>query len=198
MIDAVRGALPERPTAPTTTMSHREVAPFRAPLIVGLVRELAIGRLAALPPELAAQLTVVTYESAVGAPGDEPARPAGDWRSVDPERPYRDRLAALGGAARAGGLGRLLSAARAPKAELERRELIAHRDELRRQTIDEFLVASWEAAGRPPQVLALDADDVTIVAPLLGAGPELAPGGLRWLVDRWDEAGRPITHPEPA
>jgi len=34
-------AEPPRPTAPTTPMSHREVAPFRAPLIVGLVRELA-------------------------------------------------------------------------------------------------------------------------------------------------------------
>ena len=32
--------------------------------------------------------------------------------------------------------------------------------ELRQRTIDEFLVASWEAAGRPPHVLALDADVV--------------------------------------
>jgi hypothetical protein len=198
MIDAARGKLPERPALPMTPGPAGEAALFRVPLVVGLMRELAVSRLATIPPALAGQLTVVTYEPQGGtiageaAPGDQPALPAGSWRSFDPERTYRDRLAALGGPARpGGGLGRLFSAARAPRAELERRDLIARRDELRRQTIDAFLVASWESAGRPLHILALDADDVTIVAPILVAGAALAPGGLRWLVDRWDEAGRP-------
>lgn len=218
MIDATRGALPERPGVRATPDRAPGAAPFRAPLVVGLVHELAVSRLASIPPALAAQLTVVTFEPSAGttageaASGDRPTPPAGSWRSFDPEQRYRDRLAALGGPVRGGGgpgeparrggglgrlvrggggLGRLFSAARAPRAELERRDLIARRDELRRQTIDAFLVASWESAGRPPHVLALDADDVAIVAPLVGAGAGLAPGGLRWLVDRWDESGRP-------
>jgi hypothetical protein len=193
MIDAARGVLPERPAPPSPLSLGGEAAQFRAPLVVGLVPELAASRLATLPPALAALLTVVTYEPGGGATGGAAtALPPGSWRFFDPERPYHERLAALGGPARSGGgLGRFLSAARSPKSELERRDLIAHRDELRRQTIDAFLVASWESANRPPHVLALDADDMTIVAPLIAAGARLAPGGLRWLVDRWDEAGRP-------
>ena len=183
-------------------------APFRPPLVVGLVRRLAVERLAALPPALAGRLTVVTTASATTAvgPGPEPAAwarepageepagalPAGHWLDLDPELDYRRRLAGLGRPTKPGGaLGRLLSIAASPKAERERRDLIARRPELRRQTTESFLRSAWEEAGRPPFVLALDADDILVVEPLLAAGARLAPGGLRWLVDRWDEAGRP-------
>lgn len=189
-------------------------APFAPPLIVGLARKLAIGRIADLPPGLAARLTIVTSapaperaeasdrapasERGAAAEGraEEPAMaevlPAGRWLDLDPERTYRERLAALGGPAPTGGrLGRLLSAARAPQTVLERRDLVAHRAELRRRTTESFLRSAWEEAGRPRFVLALDADDVLVVEPILAAGARLAPGGLRWLVDRWDEAGRP-------
>ena len=176
-------------------------APFRPPLVVGLVRRLAIERLAALPPGLAGRLTVVTSApvaeagtaSAVAAgAGPAGALPAGRWLDLDPELDYRRRLAELGRPTKPGGaLGRLLSIATSPKAERERRDLIARRPELRRQATESFLRSAWEEAGRPPFVLALDADDVLVVEPLLAAGARLAPGGLRWLVDRWDEAGRP-------
>jgi glycosyltransferase involved in cell wall biosynthesis len=39
-------------------------------------------------------------------------------------------------------------------------------------------------------LVGLDADDVLAIEPALGAGVDLAPGGLRWVADRWDEAGR--------
>ncbi len=174
-------ATPETPAAD---------AVFAAPMVVGLARELAASRLATLPPDLVAQLTVVTSEVAVGA-GAAPS-PSGRWLGLDPERTYRERLAALGGPVPSGGgFARLLSAAKSPRAELERRDLIARRDELRRQTTDAFLREAWESAGRPEFVLGFDADDMIVVEPLLVAGARLAPGGLRWLVDRWDAAGRP-------
>ncbi len=189
-IDARRAAdRGPRPAIDRPAPGHR----FTPPLVVGLVRELALGRLASLPPDLAGVLIVVTHPATEGA---APA-PSERWLELDPERTYRDRLAELGGPVRAGPgssvLGRLLMVARAPRAELERRALTGRRDELRRQTIDAFLLAAWETAGRPPFVLPLDADDILAVDPLLDTGARLAPGGLRWLVDRWDEAGRPTT-----
>ena len=36
-------------------------------------------------------------------------------------------------------------------------------------------------------LVALDADDVLAAESALGDGVDLAPGGLRWLADRWDE-----------
>jgi hypothetical protein len=39
--------------------------------------------------------------------------------------------------------------------------------------------------------VAVGADDVAVVASALGADAALAPGGLRWLADAWDAAGRP-------
>ncbi len=180
-------------------------APFRPPLVVGLVRRLAIERLATLPPGLADGLTVVTSAPPVGEAGTASAvvagatgtgaadvLPAGRWLDLDPELDYRRRLAELGPPAKPGGaLGRLLSIATSPKADRERRDLIARRSELRRQATESFLRSAWDEAGRPPFVLALDADDILAVEPLLAAGARLAPGGLRWLVDRWDEADRP-------
>lgn len=210
MVGGGRGTASHRPAADragAVTGGARDAepaapVPFGPPLIVGLVRSLAMSRLAALPPGLAHRLTVVTSTPAAevgetgGVRGAETAPangvPAGRWLDLDPERAYRRRLAELGGPAPAGGgLRRLLSAARAPKTERERRNLIARRAELRRQATELFLRAAWEEAGRPAFVLALDADDVLAVEPLLAAGARLAPGGLRWLVDRWDEAGRP-------
>jgi len=179
-------------------------APFRPPLVVGLVRRLAIERLAVLPPGLAGCLAIVTSAPAAGTvvgAGAEPAAgtrepagalPTGRWLELDPELDYRRRLAELGRPTKPGGaLGRFLSIATSPKAERERRDLVARRPELRRQATESFLRSAWEEAGRPPFVLALDADDVLAAEPLLAAGARLAPGGLRWLVDRWDEAGRP-------
>jgi len=166
--------------------SAAAIDPAAAPLVVGLVRELAARRLAALPPELVAHLTIATFAE------PEPRRPQpGHWLEHDPEREYRDRLAALGGPLADSPARRLLSAVRAPRREAARRDLIARHADVRSAGIDAFLRSAWAAAGRPAFVLALDADDVLVVAPLIAAGARLAPGGLRWLADRWDEAGRP-------
>jgi hypothetical protein len=166
--------------------SARNVDPAATPLVVGLVRELASRRLAALPPELVARLTVATFAE------PEPRRPQpGRWFEHDPERDYLDRLGALGGPLADSSAGRFLSAVRSPRREAARRDLIARRADVRREGIDAFLLSAWAAAGRPEFVLALDADDVLVVRALVAAGARLAPGGLRWLVDRWDEAGRP-------
>jgi hypothetical protein len=37
-------------------------------------------------------------------------------------------------------------------------------------------------------LVGLDADDVLAIEPAIGGGVDLAPGGLRWLADRDDEA----------
>ncbi len=182
-------------------------AAFEPPLVVGLVRELAARRLDALPPELLAGLTIATLAE------PEPRRPQpGRWLEHDPEREYLTRLEELGGPLAPTTGGRIISALRSPRREAARRDLIAHRADVRRDSLEAFLRSAWESAGRPRHVLALDADDMLAVGSLVAGsaglirdasatdaapaevprpGPSLAPGGLRWLVDRWDEAGRP-------
>jgi glycosyltransferase involved in cell wall biosynthesis len=193
---------------------------FEGPLVVGLARDLTSKRLAVLPPELLAGLTIATLAE------PEPRTPQpGRWLEHDPEREYFDRLAALGGPLAPTPTGRLVAALRSPRTDMARRDLIARRADVRRESLEAFLRTAWEQAGRPRYVLALDADDVLAAASLGGTGagdstpsdstpggsttgdeaasrsspteggppraPSLAPGGLRWLVDRWDEAGRP-------
>jgi hypothetical protein len=51
-------------------------------------------------------------------------------------------------------------------------------------------VAAGSLEGRAI-VVAVGADDVVVVVSALGARDDLAPGGLRWLADAWDAAGRP-------
>jgi hypothetical protein len=110
---------------------------------------------------------------------------------IDPERDYRERLAALGAPAPAGRVARLARLLSAPGPERERRRLAAARAEMRIACVTRLIREAWVAAGRPGTVLALDADDLLAVRQLLGPeGPALAPGGLRWLVDAWDAAGR--------
>ncbi|MFM2105234.1 MAG: hypothetical protein RL338_266 [Chloroflexota bacterium] len=168
-------------------MRGRVAGTFQAPLVVGLSRELIADRLAPLPAALRERLTVATH------PGEAELPPAlvGTWVEIDPERDYRERLAALGAPAPAGRVARLARLLSAPGPERERRRLAAARAEMRIACVTRLIREAWVAAGRPGTVLALDADDLLAVRQLLGPeGPALAPGGLRWLVDAWDAAGR--------
>ncbi|HEX9044725.1 MAG TPA: glycosyltransferase family 4 protein [Candidatus Limnocylindrales bacterium] len=171
---------------------------WRPPLVVALVRELAVTRLGALPPELLSQLTVVTYPPAGNRSSPDPS-PIGHWLVLDPERDYLERLAALGGPIPANRFEHARQALASPTKERLRKELIAHRADVRRESTTRILGDAWTSAGRPGHVVALDADDLIAIEPLVRAGaspgraggPSVAPGGLRWLVDWWDELGRP-------
>lgn len=176
-----------------------ETGEWRPPLVVALVRELAVTRLGGLPPELLAQMTVVTHPPVTGRNDGDPT-PVGRWLVLDPERDYLDRLEALGGPIPVSRLAHARQALASPTKERARKALIARRAEVRRESTTRILGEAWASAGRPEHVLALDADDLIAVEPLVRAGasmggrggPSVAPGGLRWLVDWWDELGRPI------
>ncbi len=176
---------------------------FRPPLVVALSRGPGTGQLADLPPDLARQLTAVTSVVEGGRPA-EPLPEAVRWLELDAENPYRARLAALSGGQPRSGFGRLLGAPRARIDRWRRKRLFAQREAMRRQTMIDFLRSAWTKArdqsegsspDAPTCVVAIDANDVLAVAPLLASGIELAPGALRWLVDRWDAAGRPDAIP---
>lgn len=65
---------------------------------------------------------------------------------------------------------------------------------MRRATVQAATLEAWRAhrAGVSPAeagwLVACDAEDVDAAAQAIGAGAPLAPGGLRWLADRWSSA----------
>jgi D-inositol-3-phosphate glycosyltransferase len=174
--------------------------PLPAILVVSLLRAAAARRVAALPPSLASRLTVATtvartVEAAERA-GLLPAGPR--WVEIDPYTAYASGLAALGGLPdpRRSGLRRLVSACVHPRRTVLRRRLVRERPALWAGAERAAVRAAWGdvagAAGeRRAVVVAVGADDVAVVASALGADAALAPGGLRWLADAWDAAGRP-------
>jgi len=66
--------------------------------------------------------------------------------------------------------------------EADPRQETLHPGELARRLRDAVGGSGW--------LVGLDADDVLAAGPALGAGVDLAPGGLRWLADRRDELGQ--------
>lgn len=164
-------------------------------LVICMRRPIAARRIAALPPSLASRLTVVTTTEVGEREGALPAGPR--WIEIDPDLPYTRRLAALGGPleARRTTVQRLVAACLHPRRTVLRRRLLAERPALRAAAERDGILAAWRgvasAAGREPAtVVAVGAEDVVAAADALGAGGVLAPGGLRWLADRWDAAGR--------
>jgi hypothetical protein len=188
-----------------------DVAAFRLPLVVALNRAATPGELSDLPSRLAARLTGITSAIPPAAAAAESAAlpPLGRWIELDAERPYRERRAAMG-RVRPGWFGRLMAFGQRPIVRWQRERLVARREQMRRQTTIDALRAAWEEvnesgrtggpdaagdSGAPSEeralALAIDADDALAVSSLAGYGIELAPGSVRWLVDRWDAAGRP-------
>ena len=181
---------------------------FRLPLVLALARGQAIERVALLPAALRDRLTIVTSPRGRYA-DDRELPPWGTWLELDQERFYRDALAELEQSARpTGGFGRLKAALGGPNIERLRKDLAARKDDVRRDGTRRFLEQAAaripaagdgrpggaSASGRaadPPWIVALDADDIVLAATRGGSAGRVAPGGLRWLADAWDAAGRP-------
>jgi hypothetical protein len=188
-----------RPAAPWAAAEGPDRAPFTLPMILALARGQAIDRVSLLPEALRDRLTVVT--SPRGRYADDRSLPLwGDWLELDQEGFYRAALAEVDRTAEAarGGLGRLRSAFGGPNVERMRRDLAARKDEIRLEGVIRFLrAASARIPGAAPAdgprwVVALDADDLVLAGDLASSVGPVAPGGLRWLADAWDAAGRPI------
>ncbi len=186
---AAEPLIPERAAGPTGE-------PLSAVLVVGLRRAAAARRVAALPPALASRLTVVTTVDRAGR--DLPLPPIARWIEVDPDAAYVSRLTALGGPPdpRRSAVGRLLAACLHPHRARLRRQLLAERPEMRAAAERAAIVAAWRgveagAAERGAILVAIGSDDVDASSGVLAAGGLLGPGGLRWLADAWDAAGRP-------
>lgn len=176
------------------------------PLVFGLRRRSALARISLLPPELAASLEVLT-SAARGAVEAEPdSRGGTTWTLVDADAAFRDAQGRLGGPlAPRPALVRVLRAARHPFRAIRMRRLARRRAGLavdaQRSALSSAIARLRSDANvspdRPLDVLALDADDVAVLAPLIGAGVRLHAGTLRSLADRWDASGRPaLRHAE--
>ncbi len=173
------------------------VEPLPDVLVVALRRVVAARRVGALPPALAARLTVLTT---IGRAEREETLPDGArWIEVDPDAPFAARLAELGGMPDAGrtAVARLADACLHPRRYLLRRRLLAVDPASRRAAAERAaIVAAWRAipahvGGGRAVVVAVGADDAAAVSRAIGTEGVLAPGGLRWLADAWDSAGRP-------
>ena len=182
--------------APAPGEAELAAAPLPPVLVVGLRRPIAARRVATLPPSLASRLTVVTTAETVEREGMLPQGVR--WIEIDPDEPYARRLAALGGPleVRRSTLQRLVAACLHPRRTVLRRQLLEERPALRAAAERDGVLAAWRAlASGPgadgPVIVAVGAEDVVAAADALGAGGVLAPGGLRWLADAWDAAGRP-------
>ena len=170
--------------------------PLPPVLVVGLRRAVAARRVAALPTALASRLTIVTSVEPVEKVGALP--PGARWIEIDRDAPYARRRAALGGPPDPGRtvVERLVSACLHPRRTVLRRRLPRQRSGMRSAAERDAVLTAWRdvAAGSlvgRAIVVAVGADDVVVVASALGARDALAPGGLRWLADAWDAAGRP-------
>lgn len=195
------------PVASPSADAGESRAPFGLPLVLALARGQAVERLGLLPPALRDGLTIVTSPRGKYA-DDRDLPPWGHWLELDQERFFRDALADLERSVRpAGGLGRLKAAFGGPNLDRARRDLAARKDIVRREGTQQFLRDAIEqverpgpaggAGGRPsvghalPWIVALDADDIVMAVRLASSVGRIAPGGLRWLADAWDAAGRP-------
>jgi glycosyltransferase involved in cell wall biosynthesis len=176
---------------------------FRLPLLLALARGQAIDRVALLPEALRDRLTIVT--SPRGRYADDRDLPLwSDWLEFRADRFYDEAVAELAKLARqSSGLGRLRAALGGPNLERMQRDLGARKEEIERVGTQRFFE---DAIGRIPAVrpngaaggrggaqwiVALDADDIVLAERLGPTVGLVAPGGLRWLADAWDAAGRP-------
>jgi teichuronic acid biosynthesis glycosyltransferase TuaC len=179
-----------------------EAADRSGPLavVVSMQRGLATARLAPVPEAFAHSLLAVT---ATPRGGDGPGLPDGPrWVELDPDRTYSAAREALGGhrgsPRRSSRIVRFL---RNPVRQIRLRRLAAERPLFRANSLRADLVALLAGLGPAAgvEIVALTADDVELVLPLLDDRVRLSAGTLRGLVDRWDAAGRPsVPPPEPS
>ena len=166
-----------------------QLRPHPLPVIVGFNRVQAARQLGALPVELLAGLTLVTVED----PGDQPL-PAGIGTvvAVDLDADHRAAVAAAHPVPAKGLLGRIARRTRDPHASARIAAVQADRPRYRLETARRHVA---EVARRPARsedadglrdLLCIDGYDVLAAATALDSGlARLAPGGTRWLADRW-------------
>lgn len=166
-------------------------------VVVSMQRSLATARLAPVPEGLARGLLAVT---ATTRGADGPRLPGGPhWIELDPDRAYKAARAAIVGHRGSRRLShRIARILRNPLRPMRLRRLNAERPMLRATSLRTDLAAFLTGLGPPAgiEIVALAADDVDLVLPLLDDRVRLSPGTLRGLVDRWDAAGRPVV-PSP-
>jgi glycosyltransferase involved in cell wall biosynthesis len=163
------------------------------PLLVALSRPLLATRLAALSAVAPPGLTVVTTVARDGE--GAPTTPDGVRTvEVDPDADHRVALRAVAGPSLAGvpePARKILRLALAPRAALRRRRLFAERPRMRRATLQSRTLEAWRAhreqapTAETAWIVACDAEDVDAATQAIASGARLAPGGLRWLADRW-------------
>jgi hypothetical protein len=162
-----------------------------------MARGHAIERIGELPQDVRNRLTIVTSHR--GKYADDCDLPVwGRWLELDPESFHREAVQSFRErAAKAGGIGRITAAIRGNRLRDQRASIDARRDETRRTGIREFLLdatigSGAREAGTRGWLVCLDADDVLLGrAATDGDGLSLAPGGLRWLADRWAGSAEP-------
>lgn len=179
------------PGAPAGNVPRTSTGPLPA-IAVGMERAPALRATAALSAALRQTLTVVT------AAGDEPGGAGEGARrlvEVDLDAAHRAALAHLdptgaraGLAGLAGLPGRALARVRGQSRARERAELVAARPEARLQALAAAVrdVASHAPTPPPVAMVALDLGAAAAILDTAGAAT-LAPAGLRWLADAWDE-----------
>jgi glycosyltransferase involved in cell wall biosynthesis len=158
-------------------------------LVVGQNSVRAERRVATLAPALRERVTLLTRRPGAGLLASD----RGDVIDIDPQAAYDEMLAAAGspGARRWSGAERIRRFVRDPRRAFERRRLRQHRDELMAELLGSQVLDVWrriaaDAATSDPVLVALDIEDVTVAERAIQHGARLAPGGTRWLADRWD------------
>jgi teichuronic acid biosynthesis glycosyltransferase TuaC len=166
-------------------------APFRAPFVIGLNRQLAQLRSSDLPGDLGERVVLATRPRKTP---EESEMPVGRVIDIDGEGVYRARLAALGAppGVRWSLAQRAWQFLRSPGAALTRRRLRRNPNRFIVEVAQRLILEAWERVpaedGRARQLLALDVDDVLAAQLAIARDGQLAPGGARWLADRWDES----------
>jgi len=166
-------------------------------VVVSMQRSLATARLAPVPEGLAQGLLAVTAMDRAG--GGPRLHDGPRWIELDPDRLYGSARAAIvghrGSRRRSHRIVRFL---RDPLRPVRLRRLAAERPMLRTKSLRADVAALLTRLGPVAgvEIVALAADDVDLVLPLLDDRVRLSPGTLRGLVDRWDAAGRPVV-PSP-
>jgi glycosyltransferase involved in cell wall biosynthesis len=175
---------PPRPAALAPAPAGAPQAPSALPIIVAFNRVQAARLLGTLPPALRAQLTVVTAED----PGNQPL-PEGIGRLVaaDLDAGYQAALRAARPAQPPKGLlSRAIRFARDPGASDRIAAVHANRPRYRLETARLRVAEEARATTGIPDLLCIDGYDVLVAGPAIDSGvARLAPGGIRWLADRW-------------
>jgi glycosyltransferase involved in cell wall biosynthesis len=210
--DGGAAATPPRMAAGPRTPAARPAGPRVRPLLVAFNRTVALRSVPRLPAAVAERAVVVTVPPTPQAPGPVPA--IGTWIEYDPVAEYKARLADLTTASDAGAFTRLRAATTAPARHRERDDLVRDREawiedaghrtfrrareaatadgDLARVAVaTDHVDLAWVAVATDHVDLAwvaVEADDVTAGRALSEEGIALAPGTLRWLADREDQA----------